>query len=114
MTKFSFFSNRAERWKRDLATLWVNFNMCPHLNHLELPGHSPVELTSISSFKIWGNTRDPCHNMAYLLVHLGNTTEERQYGVSLVWVSPKQPRAFIMEEAVKRLATCPSSEDDWP
>ena len=113
MTEFAFFSNRAERWKRDLPTLWGNFDICPHLNHLKLPGHSPTELISVSSFKVWGNTQDPCHNMAYLLVCLGNTTEVRQYGVSLVWVTPQQARASTMEEAVEKLATCPFSGTDW-
>ena len=114
MTKFAFFSNRVERWKRDLASLWGNFDACPHLNCLELPGHSPAELISVSSFKVWGNTREPCPDMAYLLVHLGNTTEDRQYGVSLVWVNPNQTRASTMEEAVEKLAACPSSGTDWP
>ena len=114
MTKFVFFSNRVERWKKDLATLWGSFDICPCLSHLKLPGHSPTVLTSISSFKVWGNTWDPCHDMAYLLVHLGSTSEERQYSVSLVWVSPKQPRASTMEQVVERLATCPSSGEDWP
>ena len=113
MTEFTFFSNRVERWKRDLATLWGTFDICPHLNCLELPSHSPAELISVSSFKVWGNTQDPHHNMAYLLVHLGDTIEKRQYGVSLVWVSPKQARASTMEEAVERLAACPSNGMDW-
>ena len=52
--------------------------------------------------------------MAYLLVCLGDTTEERQYGVSLVWVNPNQTRASTMEEAVEKLAACPSSGTDWP
>ena len=52
--------------------------------------------------------------MAYLLVHLGDTTEERQYGVSLVLVNPNQTRASTMEEAVEKLATCPSSGSSWP
>ena len=52
--------------------------------------------------------------MAYLLVCLGDTTENRQYGVSLVWVNPYQTRASTMEEAVEKLATCPSSGTDWP
>ena len=114
MTEFAFFSNRAERWKRDLVTLWGNFNICPCLNCLDLPSHSPAELISVSSFKVWGNTQDPWHDMAYLLVHLGDTTEERQYGVSLVWVNPNQTRASTMEEAVEKLAACPSSGTDWP
>ena len=114
MTEFAFFSNRVERWKRDLATLWGNFNICPHLNCLELPSHSPAELISVSSFKVWGNTLDPHHDMAYLLVHLGNTTEEGQYGESLVWVNPNQTRTSTMEEVVEKLAACPSSGTDWP
>ena len=114
MTEFAFFLNRAERWKSDLGSLWGNFNVCPHLNHVELPGHSPAELISVSSFKVWGNTQEPCHNIAYFLVHLGDTTEDRQYGVSLVWVSPKQTRASTMAEAVETLAAYPSSETDWP
>ena len=113
MTEFAFFLNRVERWKKDLVTLWGNLGICPHLNHLELPSHSPVELTSVSRFKVWGNTQDPCHNMAYLLVHLGNTIEGTQYGVSLVLVNPKQARAPMMEEAVKKLATYPSSGANW-
>ena len=115
MTEFTFFSNKAERWKRDLVTLWGNFDICPCLNCLDLPGHSPAKLISVSSFKVWGNTQDPQHNMAYLLVCLGDTTEERQYGVSLVWVNPKQTRASTMEEVVEELATCPPpSGSNWP
>ena len=73
-----------------------------------------MELISISSFKVWGNTQEPYHNIAYLLVHTGNTTEDRQYGVSLVWVNPNQTRTSTMGEAVETLATCPSSGTDWP
>ena len=51
MTEFAFFSNRVERWKRDLVTVWGNFNICPHLNCLDLPSHSPAKLISVSSFK---------------------------------------------------------------
>ena len=52
MTEFFFFLNRAERWKRDLVSLWGNFDVCPHLDHLELLCHSPAELSSVSSFKV--------------------------------------------------------------
>ena len=99
---------------KNLSTLWGNINVCPHLNCLELPGHSPAELISVSSFKVWGNTRDPWCNVAYLLVCLGNTMEERQYSVSLVWVNPHQTRTSTMEEVVEKLAACPSSGTDWP
>ena len=52
--------------------------------------------------------------MAYLLVCIGDTKEEIQYGVSLVWVSPHQARAPIMEEVVEKLATCTSDGSNWP
>ena len=114
MTEYAFFANKVERWKRDLASLWGNFDVCPHLDHLVLPCHSPVEMISIGSFKVWGNTPEPHHNITYLLVHTGNTTEDRQYGVSLVWVNPNQTRTSTMEEAVETLAACPSSGTNWP
>ena len=114
MTEFAFFLNRAERWKRDLASLGGNFDVCPCLDCLELPGHSPAELISVSSFKVWGNTQEPQNDINYLLVCIGDTTEDRQYSVSLVWVNPKQTRACTMEEVVEILATYPSSGTDWP
>ena len=114
MIEFAFFSNRVERWKRDLVTVWGNFDICPCLYSLDLPGHSPAKFISVSSFIVWGNTQDPWHDMAYLLVCLGDTTEERQFGVSLVWVNPNQTRTSTMEEAVEKLATCPSSGNNWP
>ena len=113
MTEFDFFTERVDRWTKNLSTLWGNINICPHLNCLELPCHSPAELISISSFKVWGNIQSPHHDMAYILVHLGNTTEERQYGVSLIWVNPHQTRTSTMEEAVEKLAACLSSGTDW-
>ena len=114
MTKYAFFANKTDRWKRDLASLWGNFDVCSHLDHFELPCHSPAGLISVSSFKVWGNTQEPCHDIAYLLVHTGNTTEDREYGVSLVWVNPNQTRTSTMEEAVEKLATFPSSGTNWP
>ena len=93
-----------------MAPLWGNFNICPHLDHLELPCHSLAELFSVSSFKVWGNIQEPNHDIAYLLVHIGNTTEDRHYGVSLVWVNPNQARASTIEEVVETLTACP----DWP
>ena len=93
--------------EKGFGSLQGNFNVCPHLDCLELPGYSPAELISVSSFEVWGNTREPHHDIAYLLVHLGNTTEDRQHGVSLVWVNPNQTRTSTREEVVEKLAVCP-------
>ena len=88
-------------------------NICPHLHNLELPCHSPVELVSISSFKVWGDIQNPLCDMAYLLVHVGDTKEEIQYGVSLVWMSPHQARTPTMEEVVKKLAAFTPNGSNW-
>ena len=114
MTEFDFFTDRVDRWMKNFSTLWGNINICPHLNCLELFCHSPVNLISVSIFKVWGNIQRPRNGMAYLLVCLGNTTKERQHGVSLVWVNPHQTRASTMEEAVEKLAACPSGGTNWP
>ena len=45
---------------------------------------------------------------------MGSTNEDRQYGIFLMWVNPKQTRASTMEEAVETLAAYPSSGTDWP
>ena len=114
MTEYTFFENKVERWRKEMAPLRGNFNACPCLDHLELPCHSLGEVFSISSFKVWGNIQEPHHNITYLLVHIGVTTEDRCYGISLVWVNPNQARASTMEEAVETLTAYPSSGTDWP
>ena len=114
MTEFNFFSNRAERWTKDLSKLWWNISICPHLNLVELPCHSPADLISVRGFKVWGDIQNPFHNLAYLLVCVGNTKEEIQYGVSPVWVSAHQARTPTIVEVVKKLAACTSNNSDWP
>ena len=111
---FDFFFNRVERWTKDLSNLWGNISICPHLNLLELPCHSPTDHILVSSFKVWANIQKPHHDLAYLLVNIGDTKEDIQYGVSLVCVSPHQARTPTMEEAVKKLAACTSNGSDWP
>ena len=59
MTEYTFFARKAERWGKDMMSLWGSLNICPHLNYLELLCHSSGELLSISSLKIWGTSRNP-------------------------------------------------------
>ena len=114
MTKFAFFTGKAERWGKDMMPLWGNLNICPCLNYLELLCHTSGELLSISSLKFWGDTQEPCNDMAYLLVHTGDASEAQNYGMSLVWISPHQVRASTMEEAVGTLFAYVPSGPNWP
>ena len=52
--------------------------------------------------------------MAYLLVRVEDASESKGYGIALMWISPHQARASMMEEALGILSTCISSGPDWP
>ena len=56
----------------------------------------------------------PCPNMAYLLVRVDDTPDAKTYGLTLVWVSPLQPRVAAMVEALDTLATFAFEGPDWP
>ena len=114
MVEYTFFVEKADRWSKDMAPLWGNLNICPQPHQLELPCYTQVELSSISSLKVWGEVQKPCHDIAYLLVWVENTMEDRHYGISIVWVDPNQVRVASVEEVVKKLTTCTSSGTDWP
>ena len=114
MTEYAFFTRKAERWGKDMMPLWGSLNICPHMNYLELLHHSPGELLSISSLKIWGDVQEPHNDIAYLLVCTGDTLEAQNYGMSLVWISPNQVQVPTMEEAVGTLSAYISSGPNWP
>ena len=114
MTEYAFFAGKAERWGKDMMSLWGSLNICPHLNYLELLCHSSGKLLPISSLKIWEAIQEPHNDMAYLLVCTGDALEAQNYGIYLVWISPNQVWASTMEEAVGTLSTYIASRPDWP
>ena len=114
MTEFEFFANREERWSDSMRALWGSLSICPLLDHVDLPYHMVGELLSISHLKVWGDTQKPQDSMAYLLVKVEDTSEVKGYGIALVWISPHQAWASMMEEALEILSTCISHGPDWP
>ena len=114
MTEYAFFMEKADRWRKDMAPLWGNLNIWPQLHWLQLCCHTQVELSSLSSLKVWGEVQKPCHDIAYLLVWVEIAMGNRHYGISIVWVNPNQVRASFMEEAVEKLTACTSSGANWP
>ena len=111
MAEYAFFAKKADRWGKDMASLWGNFNICPQLHWLELPCHSQAELFSISSLKVWGVHKNPTATL--LLVWVEDVKRDRCYSISLVWVHPNQVRAATMEEAVDKLTAFTSSGANW-
>ena len=114
MTEYVFFAGKAERWGKDMMSLWGSFSICPSLDHLALLCHSSGELLSISRLKILGDIQEPCNDIAYLPVCTGDASEAQNYGVSLVWISPNQVWVSTMEEAVGTLSAYISSGPNWP
>ena len=113
MTEFKLFANREERWGDSMRALWGNLSICPLRDHIDLPYHMVGELLSISHLKVWGDTQKPRDSMAYLLVKVEDASEVKGYGMALVWISPHQAQASMMEEALEILSTCVSSGSDW-
>ena len=113
MTEFAFFDGKEERWGEKMRALWGDLSICPCLDSLELPCHTLGELQSISWLKIWGNTQEPCNDMAYLLVHTEGDSEAESYSMALVWMSPHHAQVSTMEEALGILSACISSGPDW-
>ena len=96
-----------------MRALWGNLSICPLLDHMDLPYHMVGELLSISCLKVWGDTQKPHNDMAYLLVRIEDDSEVEGYSIALVWISPHQAQASMMEEALGILSTCISSGPDW-
>ena len=113
MTKFEFFAGKEDRWSDNMRALWGNLSICPHLDYLELPCHTSGELLSISHIKVWGDTQGPCNDMAYLPVHTEDASDAESYSMALVWISPHQAWASMMEEALGTLSACISSGPNW-
>ena len=109
MTEYEFFADREDRWGDSMRTLWGSLSICPLLDHIDLPYHMVGELLSISCLKVWGDTQKPHSSMAYLLIRVEDTSEGRGYSLDLVWISPHQALASMMEEALGILSTCTSN-----
>ena len=114
MTKFEFLVEREDRWGDSMRALWGSLDICPPIDHMELPYHTVGELHSISHLKVWGDIQKPHHGMAYLLVRVDDSSEVGSYGMALVWISPHQARASSMMEALGILSTWTSEGSNWP
>ena len=113
MTELEFF-NREERWSDSMRALWGSLSICPLLDHMDLQYHMVGELLCISCLKVWGDTQKPHDSLAYLLVRVEDASEVKGYGIAVVWISPHQAQASMMEEALRIVSTCISSGPNWP
>ena len=109
------FPTKVDQWRKDMALMWRDINICPLLNWFQIPSLSQAELSSLNGLKAWGERQKSCHNIALLLVLTREeATGNRKYGLSTVWVSPSQARVPSMEEAVGKVTAWISNGPNWP
>ena len=98
-----------------MALVWGSLTICPPLQQFHIPFFTPVELSSLTSLKAWGERQRICHDIAFLLVIAEEeATGGRKYGLLTIWVNSSKARVHSMEEAIKNLTTWVSSGPDWP
>ena len=88
--------------------------MCPLLNQFHMASITYLELSSLTSLRVWGDVEKFHSNIAYLLVSAKDgVMSDKVYGLSTVWVNPYQARVSTVEEAVKQLTALVSSGPNW-
>ena len=94
-----------DRWGNSMQALWGSLEICPHTDLIGLPCHTAEELHSISCLKVWGDVQKLHLGMAYLLVHVDDTSEAGTYGMAIVWINSHQARMFLVVEALEMLSS---------
>ena len=115
MAEYAFFLQKADWWRKDMALMWGDINICPLLHWFQLPFYSQAELSSLNGLKAWREGQKLCHNITFLLVQAEEeVTGDRNYGLLTIWVNPSQVRVPSMEEAVGKLTAWASTGPNWP
>ena len=114
MSEFEFFKGRADRWGDSMRALWGSLEICPPMDHIDLPHHTAGELLSIGHLKVWGDAQKPHLGMAYFLVRADDSSEAGNYGLAKVWIDSCQARMVLMGEALEALSSHTPEGSDWP
>ena len=69
--------------------MWGSLTICPPLQWFYIPSLTPVELSSLTSLKAWGEKQRIHHNITFLLVLAEEEARwDRKYGLLTMWVNP--------------------------
>ena len=115
MSNNAFFSKCSSQWGDAFLSLWGIWTSVPLLHQFHVTSITQSELSSLTSLKAWGNLKESCSDITFLLVSTKEgAAGDRMYGLSMVWVNPHQARVPTVEEAVKQLTALVSSGPNWP
>ena len=56
MIEYVFFLQKVDQWRKDMALMWGDINICPLLHQFQISSLSQVELSSLNGLKAWGET----------------------------------------------------------
>ena len=68
MTEYDFFLQKVDRWRKDMALMLDDINICPLLQQFQIPSLFQAELSSLNGLRAWGERQKFCHDIAFLLV----------------------------------------------
>ena len=81
MTDYAFFSKGLDRWGRRWPCCGGASPSAPSLQHFCIPSITPVELSSHTSLKAWGEKQKISHDITFLLILAKEeATRDRKYG----------------------------------
>ena len=102
MTEYAFFLQKVDQWRKEMALMWGDIDICPLLQQFQIPSLSQAELSSLNGLRAWVERQKFHHDIAFLLVLAEEeATGDKKYGLSTIWVNPSQARVpSTLEEAV--------------
>ena len=59
MTEYAFFLQKVDQWRKDMALMWRDINICHLLLWFQIPSLSWAEPSSLKSLRAWGRDRNP-------------------------------------------------------
>ena len=58
MTEYAFSLQKVDQWRKEMALMWGDINICPLLQQFQIPFLSQAELSSLNGLRAWGRGRN--------------------------------------------------------
>ena len=115
ISDYEFFSKDSSQWWEAFQSLWGHLDIWLILNQFHVTSITYLELSSLTSLRVWGDAEKFCSGISYLLVLTEEgAAKDRIYGLSTIWVNPYHARVPTMEEVVKQLTALVPMGSNWP
>ena len=65
MAEYTFFLQKADWWRKDMALMWGDISIFPLLPWFQLSCHSQAELSSMNGLKAWGRDKNSATTLPF-------------------------------------------------